>query len=123
MKKFKIPKNCFAAVLCYHRIGSHLGIEPINEGLKISESNFEKTIKWFMKNNYNFISLDELYEYITKKTKLKTNKNIVLTFDDGYKDNLYALLPICRKYNVPFAVYVATNALGGVKDYLLGGIH
>lgn len=114
MKKFKIPAEHFAAVLCYHRIGDpYSGKEPISDGLKVSPDLFEKTINYFLKNGYSFISLDELSSYMSEEKMPYDNKNICLTFDDGYKDNLYDLLPIAEKYNIPFAVYVAAYAPDG----------
>jgi peptidoglycan/xylan/chitin deacetylase (PgdA/CDA1 family) len=35
----------------------------------------------------------------------------VLTFDDGYRDNVTAALPIMERYRAPFTVYVPTDAL------------
>ena len=34
----------------------------------------------------------------------------VLTFDDGYRDNVSVALPILERHNAPFMVYVPTGA-------------
>ncbi len=34
---------------------------------------------------------------------------VCVTFDDGYRDNLEFAYPILKKYDVPFAIYVATS--------------
>ncbi|MGV6817448.1 MAG: polysaccharide deacetylase family protein [Thiotrichales bacterium] len=34
---------------------------------------------------------------------------LVLTFDDGYADNLKEALPVCRKHNLPMLVYVTSG--------------
>lgn len=39
---------------------------------------------------------------------------VVLTFDDGYRDNLVHALPILRKHNAPFTLYVPTGLVDGV---------
>lgn len=36
-------------------------------------------------------------------------KFVVLTFDDGYRDNLVYALPILRRHNAPFTLYVPTG--------------
>ncbi len=42
---------------------------------------------------------------ISKNKKLP----IIITFDDGYKDNLDNALPILEKYSVPATIYIVTN--------------
>jgi peptidoglycan/xylan/chitin deacetylase (PgdA/CDA1 family) len=39
---------------------------------------------------------------------------IVLTFDDAYRDNLHHALPILRKHEAPFTLYVPTAFVDGV---------
>lgn len=34
-----------------------------------------------------------------------------ITFDDGYRDNLYTAVPILQKYQVPFCVFIVTGAV------------
>ena len=34
---------------------------------------------------------------------------IALTFDDGYRDNLYVAAPLLQKYKIPFTVFVTTS--------------
>ena len=34
---------------------------------------------------------------------------IAVTFDDGYKDNLYNVAPVMERYSIPFTVFVATS--------------
>lgn len=38
---------------------------------------------------------------------------VVITFDDGYADNLTCALPILEKYAAPFALYVTTDLVEG----------
>ena len=58
--------------------------------------------------------------------KKKTNEFMVaITFDDGYKDNLYQALPILTKYEVPASIYVTTRFLNQEVDvwwYELGEV-
>ena len=78
-----------------------------NENLKVSPQFLEKFIIELKSKGYEFISLDRLHELLIKKFKAK--KQIIITLDDGYKDNYEIAYPIFKKYNVPFAIYITTS--------------
>lgn len=67
---------------------------------------FKKQITYLNKY-YEIISLDEFYKrYQSKKF---TNREVVLTFDDGYANNLNVVFPILSNLNLPFTVFVSTE--------------
>lgn len=45
----------------------------------------------------------------------------VITFDDGYRDNLTTALPVLEKYQLPFTVFITTNHIDASDDYLSSG--
>lgn len=98
-----------AIVLCYHRVmpdsffSKHSPLNP----LVVSVSNFERHMRYLSKN-YNIISFDDLYKPFTS-----TKTPLVITFDDGYLDNLTNALPILEKYNIPATIYITTKFLKG----------
>ncbi len=67
---------------------------------------FKKQISYLNKN-YEIISMDEFYTRFQNKTF--TNNEIVLTFDDGYANNLYVVSPYLKKLSIPFTVFVSTE--------------
>ncbi|MBL4862637.1 MAG: polysaccharide deacetylase family protein [Crocinitomicaceae bacterium] len=78
-----------------------------NKDLAITPEYLEECINYFYKKDYDFISLDELYQIVTKKKKLN-KKFVVFTLDDGYRDNIEFGKPVFEKYNIPFTIYVTT---------------
>ena len=73
---------------------------------------FEKLIKWFLKRDYHFITQYEFYDYLNGK-KLVNNKNIYLSFDDGWRSNFTDVLPVLQKYNIPATIFLSTK---GMRD-------
>lgn len=77
-----------------------------NYNLKhIYQNKFEKYIKFLSKNGHA-ITLNDL----TNKNKNKNFKNkYIITFDDGFYNNLKYALPILKKYKTPHTIYLTTN--------------
>lgn len=81
---------------------------PTNEDLKVSPGFLEKIILQYKRNGFDFYSLDKLYTFILSGLK-PDRPFICFTIDDGYLDNYTNALPVFEKYNVPFAIFVATD--------------
>ena len=60
---------------------------------------------------YEILSLDKLAHYIHRKKSLP-EKAVVITLDDGYKDNYLYAYPILRKYRIPATIFLTTGHIG-----------
>lgn len=130
MKKFL---TVFMSVLAV--IGIYLAITPAENGVIILEyhmvkdnpksdekkysvtpSEFREQLAYLKANGYETISMRDFV--LAKKGKLTLpEKPIVITFDDGYKDNYYNMLPILEEFAMKATVYVVTNDIGK-EEYL-----
>jgi peptidoglycan/xylan/chitin deacetylase (PgdA/CDA1 family) len=90
-------------ILMYHSIDK----EKLKrlKGIRVSPKNFEKQIAYLSKNRYKSYTLCEMIE----QRENLDSKSIVITFDDGYKDNLTNALPILKKYNFKATVFIIIN--------------
>ena len=81
---------------------------PTNEDLKVSPAFLERIILRYKRLGFDLVSLDQLNEMIRSG---ETNRRpfVAFTIDDGYLDNYTNALPVFEKYNVPFAIFVATD--------------
>ena len=81
---------------------------PTNEDLKVSPSFLERIILRYKKLGFDFVSLNQLNDMIRSG---ETNRRpfVSFTIDDGYLDNYTNALPVFEKYDVPFAIFVATD--------------
>lgn len=85
-------------VLMYHRINDEVGQKLA--GLTVSVAAFEEQLQYF-KKHFQIVRLEEDWTFL-KKTGL------VLTFDDGYADNLWNALPLLEKYGIPATLFITT---------------
>jgi len=89
--------------LMYHAIGSDVP-DDCKELYSITADQFEQQMQW----------LSQAYPVVaTEATNLNNRQGISigLTFDDGYRDNLYVAAPILQKFQMPFSVFVITDAV------------
>ena len=69
---------------------------------------FEYTLDWLQRNGWSIVSLDECLEKLASNDQ--SRRYAVLSFDDGYRDNVSVALPILERHNAPFMMYVPTGA-------------
>ncbi len=85
-------------ILLYHSISDD------NSEMSLKVDIFENQIKYLKNNGYTSINFDEI--------NYKTKKQIIITFDDGYKDVFINALPILKKYNFKATCFFVTNLIG-----------
>jgi peptidoglycan/xylan/chitin deacetylase (PgdA/CDA1 family) len=79
---------------------------PCNENMKVSPDYLERFIVEAKSKGYSFIPLSDLMLTLSKGEI--SRKSIIITLDDGYKDNLINGFPIFKKHNIPFIIYLST---------------
>jgi peptidoglycan/xylan/chitin deacetylase (PgdA/CDA1 family) len=47
----------------------------------------------------------------------KRGSGVIVTFDDGYADNLYNAKPLLEHFDVPATVFVATGCIGSQREF------
>ena len=110
----KLVKNIFMkfrnkfTILYYHGVAEDSYIKKLsgpNKHLFVPKSYFIEQMSFLKKNDIDVISIDDLY-----KSNFKPNKfSVILSFDDGYKDNLSYALPILEKFQIPVTIYITTR--------------
>ena len=99
-------------VLMYHSIA----YEKDNP-VRLPAKKLEEQFKYLKDNGYYTITLTDLYGYLIKDIPIP-EKSIVLTFDDGYKDNYTNMFPILKKYNFKATIFVITDCIDKSPNYL-----
>jgi len=96
-------------ILMYHKIVPYL-----NEPVAVCEDSFHKQIE-FLKNNMNVIDLQDLEDILYNQAEINP-KSIMITFDDGYKNNLEYAYPILKDAGLKAIIFVPTGLMG--RKYL-----
>lgn len=107
-----------AIILLYHRV-TELASDP--QLLSVSRKHFSEHLQ--ILNHYGSpVHLNVLDRYLRNGARKRCA--IVVTFDDGYADNLHNAKPLLEFYNTPATVFIATGYLGSQigfwKDVLDG---
>jgi len=90
-------------ILMYHSIGINR-----KNNLLVAPAKFNNQIKHLHKAGYQTICFQTLENH-WKSGKPLPAKPILLTFDDGYKDNYTIAYPILKKYKFKATIFVITN--------------
>jgi peptidoglycan/xylan/chitin deacetylase (PgdA/CDA1 family) len=98
-------------ILTYHRVDF---LPDYPYPIIVKPDNFANQMD-VLQRYYHPLSLVELADAIERR-KIP-NKGVVVTFDDGYIDNLTQALPILEAYRVPATVFVTTANLNGKKEF------
>lgn len=107
--KIQIP------ILFYHKI-NYPPREAKIKGLYVTPFSFHWQMKYLKWRGYNSVNLDELYEGLHGQRKLP-KKPIVITFDDGYKDNYCYAFPILKRFGFRATIFVITRDIGGTSGW------
>lgn len=107
-KLYKLSHPVMGEILMLHRVVQKHSLLDANRQMEVTPDFLEKVILDYQTRGYRSVSLDEVYEIVSKQKRQK-QKFVCFTFDDGYVDNYELAYPVLKKYNCPFAIYVATD--------------
>jgi peptidoglycan/xylan/chitin deacetylase (PgdA/CDA1 family) len=94
------------AILLFHEIHDDANAEL---GTGCSTAFFEQCIRWLRLAGWEIVTLTDAIERL--KRDVPGRKFVAVGFDDGYRDNISCALPILRREQVPFTIYVPTGAI------------
>ncbi|WP_262300375.1 polysaccharide deacetylase family protein [Microvirga sesbaniae] len=111
-------RNDTLTVLCYHRVGD-LNDDRFNgfrPNFSASPEQFTSQMK-VLKSLFSPISLRDLLDWYETGHPLP-RRSVLVTFDDGYRDNGDVAWPIMRDLKIPGVVFLATDYIGTGKPFL-----
>jgi peptidoglycan/xylan/chitin deacetylase (PgdA/CDA1 family) len=98
-------------ILLYHRVAD-VPTDP--QLLCVTPKKFSEQMQ-VLRGTWNPVSLPQLSAGV-RHGRLP-RRSILVTFDDGYADNLHSAKPILEQYEIPATVFVAAGYLGIEREY------
>jgi peptidoglycan/xylan/chitin deacetylase (PgdA/CDA1 family) len=103
-----VSREVMVPVLMYHHIGDPgPDADAIRRDLSVSPANFESQLRYLIESGYESISLEALVMHLQAGQPLPS-KPVVLTFDDGFKDQYSNAYPLLQKYGLVGTFFVIT---------------
>ncbi len=95
-------------ILVYHRVSEYKQSCPFDHNLiSASPEAFEEQVK-YLKANYDCMDFGTLSEILKGDLKFRGNA-LIITFDDGYRDNYDNAYPILKAHGIPATIFIATQ--------------
>jgi peptidoglycan/xylan/chitin deacetylase (PgdA/CDA1 family) len=98
-------------VLTYHRIGDPASSPWYGPIYSASPESFRAQVR-LLRDRYQLIGLADLERSAADGDLRFERPTILITFDDGYRDNVELALPILLEEGIPAAFFLATGFLG-----------
>lgn len=108
----RLSKSHDICVLMYHRVmDNSLAAEEFTQaGITVSTQTFRKQIEYLV-SRYQIISTRQHLASL-KSAGICARRQVVITFDDGWRDNIENAMPILRSYKAPATIFVCSDFVG-----------
>ncbi|MEX0853186.1 MAG: polysaccharide deacetylase family protein [Bauldia sp.] len=95
------------AILTFHHVRPPRtdAFQP-NRHLEVSPGFLDEVIAALRRVGVDIVSIDEAHRRLTEGRR--SRRFVVLTFDDGYRDNRTFAWPVLERHQAPFTLYVAS---------------
>jgi peptidoglycan/xylan/chitin deacetylase (PgdA/CDA1 family) len=94
-------------VLSYHRVADD---RPGYRDISVSPATLRSHLAYLRRRGYGFLSLSEYHAWLSGERVLECD-SVLVTFDDGYRDNYSAAFPVLREFGIPAAVFLCTGPI------------
>ncbi len=105
------PSGEMPLILMYH----HIAPPPTGakiRGMYVTPRQFDWQISWLKARNYAFVTFADLVGSTPDPATQTSGRRVIITLDDGYRNNYSQAFPILRKHDVRAVIYPIQNDLG-----------
>jgi len=98
-------------VLMYHKVSDN----DHYDFLTVTSRNLEEQFQFLKQQGYTSVLLSDLVKHVTQGTPLP-QKPVLITFDDGYRDNYTSLYPLLQEYNIKANIFLVAGFIQSPDD-------
>ena len=110
VRRRQIWKRLGLTVVAYHRIGDPTRLGDLDpEMVDATPEAFERQMA-FLRQNFRPVSLDEVLR-AHRERQMMPPDSVLVTFDDGYRDNHDVAFPILQRLGIPATFFLTTGYL------------
>lgn len=96
-------KTAAVTIIMYHSL---LPEEGKAGEFVVTPQQFEDDIRFLVENGYEFVTINDLINYVNRRWARLPERAVMITFDDGYYNNYLFAYPIAQQYNARFVLSV-----------------
>jgi peptidoglycan/xylan/chitin deacetylase (PgdA/CDA1 family) len=113
----KKPMGCPQAVpiLTYHHVNPLEG-----DMITVSVNHFEAQMAFLQRSGYHTLFVSELVNWMQGENPIP-KKSLVLTFDDGFRDNYEFAFPVLKKYGIKATLFIVSGWISGERPPVKSG--
>ena len=106
-----IPAFNGLTVLMYHKVSDNK-----KDKLTVTIDQLNQQLEYLEKTGFNPISFND-FKTFEKGLKTLPKKPVILSFDDGYRNNLDLAYPLLRRYKFPAIFFICTDYIGKTNGW------
>lgn len=111
------PRSVRIPILVYHSVRLHIkGESKLQDAYDITPQLLEQELLYLNANGYHAVSFADINRYFDDGIPLPA-KPVILTFDDGWKNQYEHALPVLLKYNTKATFFIYTNPIDHKKAH------
>lgn len=113
-----INQDFSVPILMYHHIGPMPEDNEEMKSITVTTERFGEQMKWLSDNQIRTITFADAHVELKGSSGIAM-PSVILTFDDGYKDNVENGLPVLQKYQLKGVFFIITGFVGqdGYMDW------
>lgn len=100
-----------ALILLYHRVSES---PSASDSLWVAPEHFSEHLE-ILRDRFILWRLDQLVQALREGKPIR--RTVVITFDDGYADNLYNAKPLLDRYEIPATFFITTGYIGHQREF------